>query len=182
MVLIHHNCVAPLRGGTPDSDALYHIHVDNILHRLRYPRFLLHTRERMGETHEALLEGLLEHGRLRARALFERAEASSSGAASGGGASRKDALSSRRSRAEKAFEDLVEGRFVERVPVGFGDAASADEDDEMDGEADVDAADGSPPPAARRRRRSDAGATREVRTSPRAATAAGSARRTTFGA
>ena len=161
MVLIHHNCVAPLRGGTPDSDALYHIHVDNILHRLRYPRFLLHTRERMGETHEALLEGLLEHGRLRARTLFERAEASSSGAASGGGASRKDALSSRRSRAEKAFEDLVEGRFVERVPVGFGDAASADEDDEMDGEADVDAADGSPPPsraaASAKRRRRDSG-------------------------
>ena len=182
MVLIHHNCVAPLRGGTPDSDALYHIHVDNILHRLRYPRFLLHTRERMGETHEALLEGLLEHGRLRARALFERAEASSSGAAGGGGASRKDALSSRRSRAEKAFEDLVEGRFVERVPVGFGDAASADEDDEMDGEADVDAADGSPPPSRAAASASDAGATREVRTSPRAATAAGSARRTTFGA
>ena len=169
MVLIHHNCVAPLRGGTPDSDALYHIHVDNILHRLRYPRFLLHARERMGETHEALLEGLLEHGRLRARALFERAEASWSGGQnnpkSGGVASRKDAArTSRRARAEKAFEDLVEGRFVERVPVGFGDAGISYEDDEMDGEADgeVDAAEGSPPPSravssAKRRRRDSGG-------------------------
>ena len=55
----------------------------------------------------------------------------------------------------------MEGRFVERVPVGFGDAASADEDDEMDGEADVDAADGSPPPsraaASAKRRRRDSG-------------------------
>ena len=163
-MLIQHNCVAPLRGETPSSDALYHIHVDHILHRLRYPRFLLHARECMGETHEALLEGLLEHGRLRARTLFERAEASSSGEkkADGGGASREDANAVGkigRSRAEKAFEELVEGRYVERVPVGFGYAASADDDDDMDGEEDDDGpSDGSPPlspsaPAAKRRKK-----------------------------
>ena len=163
MVLIHHNCVAPLRGGTPDSDALYHIHVDNILHRLRYPRFLLHTRERMGETHEALLEGLLEHGRLRARALFERA-----------GVFQRRRGRRRREPEGRALEQEVPrgegvrgsgGRaFRGARPRGFGDAASADEDDEMDGEADVDA-DGSPPPS--RAGVSDAGATPEVRTSPR---------------
>lgn len=164
LVLIQQNCVAPLRGETPDSDTLYHIHVDNILHRLRYPRFLLHTRECMGETHEALLEGLLEHGRLRARALFERAESSR-------GADEKETLSSpsrRRARAEKAFEDLVEGRFVERVPVGFGDvyagqSADEDEDEKMDREdREDDRSDGSPPPsrsasAAKRRRRNSGG-------------------------
>lgn len=154
LVLIQQNCVAPLRGETPDSDTLYHIHVDNILHRLRYPRFLLHTRECMGETHEALLEGLLEHGRLRARALFERAESSR-------GADEKE------TNAEKAFEELVEGRFVERVPVGFGDVhagQSADEDEDlMDREdREDDRSDGSPPPsrsasAAKRRRRSSGG-------------------------
>mgnify|MGYP002856249750 FL=1 len=166
LVLIQQNCVAPLRGETPDSDTLYHIHVDNILHRLRYPRFLLHTRECMGEMHEALVEGLLEHGRLRARALFERAEASSSGVANRAtGASRKDAndaLSTRGTRAEKAFEELVEGRFVERVPVGFGEhLGRADEDEDMDGEEDDGPSDGSPPPnraaAAKRRKKSASG-------------------------
>ena len=180
MVLIHHNCVAPLRGGTPDSDALYHIHVDNILHRLRYPRFLLHTRERMGETHEALLEGLLEHGRLRARALFERAEASSSGLR--GRRRREPEGRSRAGGPARRRRSRIwwKGVSWSASPWG-GDAASADEDDEMDGEADVDAADGSPPPS-----RAAASATTPARLGrsgpPRAATAAGSARRTTFGA
>ena len=86
-----------------------------------------------------MLEGLLEHGRLSARALFERAESSR-------GADAKETY------AEKAFQELVEGRFVERVPVGFGDVhagQSADEEkDLMDREdREDDRSDGSPPPS-----------------------------------
>jgi len=116
-VLIQQNCATASRGETDHSDAVYHIDVDTILHRLRYPRFLLHVRECMGETHENLLEGLLEHGRLSARRIVEPPESRSR--ISAGSAASDDF----RARRASAFEDLVEERFVERVPLGFGEGS-----------------------------------------------------------
>lgn len=93
-----------------DDDVVYKIEIDDILHRLRYPRFLLHVRECLGKTHELLLEGLLEHGRLRSHQLFARASATPG----------YDNHSNQGKTLEDIFGQLVEGRFVERVPIGYG--------------------------------------------------------------
>ena len=69
LILIQHNCILPLQTSA-NHDVEYEIETDHILHRLRYPRFLLHIREYIGETHEFYLETLLEHGRLRSRHLI----------------------------------------------------------------------------------------------------------------
>jgi len=109
-VLVQHNCVLPLQTMKSDDDVVYKIEIDDILHRLRYPRFLLHVRECLGKTHEMLLEGLLEHGRLRSHQLFARASASPG----------YDRDSNQGKSLEDIFGELVEGRFVERVPIGYG--------------------------------------------------------------
>ena len=110
LVLVQHNCVLPLQTMKSDDDVVYKIEIDDILHRLRYPRFLLHVRECLGKTHELLLEGLLEHGRLRSHQLFARASASPG----------YDRDSNQGKSLEDIFGELVEGRFVERVPIGYG--------------------------------------------------------------
>lgn len=109
-MLVQHNCVLPLQTMKSDDDVVYKIEIDDILHRLRYPRFLLHVRECLGKTHELLLEGLLEHGRLRSHQLFARASASPG----------YDSDSNQGKSLEDIFGELVEGRFVERVPIGYG--------------------------------------------------------------
>ena len=109
-MLVQHNCVLPLQTMKSDDDVVYKIEIDDILHRLRYPRFLLHVRECLGKTHEILLEGLLEHGRLRSHQLFARASASPG----------YDRDSNQGKSLEDIFGELVEGRFVERVPIGYG--------------------------------------------------------------
>lgn len=109
-MLVQHNCVLPLQTMKSDDDVVYKIEIDDILHRLRYPRFLLHVRECLGKTHEMLLEGLLEHGRLRSHQLFARASASPG----------YDRDSNQGKSLEDIFGELVEGRFVERVPIGYG--------------------------------------------------------------
>lgn len=109
-MLVQHNCVLPLQTMKSDDDVVYKIEIDDILHRLRYPRFLLHVRECLGKTHELLLEGLLEHGRLRSHQLFARASASPG----------YDRDSNQGKSLEDIFGELVEGRFVERVPIGYG--------------------------------------------------------------
>ena len=115
VVLISQNCVVPVQCELPQHDAShvvsYKIDVDQILHRLRYPRFLLHTKECMGPVHESLLEGLLERGRARASELFESSQISQTATA------RK--TKPKRNALEDAFEDLVDGRFIERVPFGW---------------------------------------------------------------
>ena len=92
-----------------EDDVSYEIELDNVLHRLRYPRFLLHVRECMSKTHELLLEGLLEHGRLRTHQLYSRVTASPE----------YDETTKAEIALEKAFGELVEGRFVQRVPIGY---------------------------------------------------------------
>ena len=109
-MLVQHNCVLPLQTMNSDDDVVYKIEIDDILHRLRYPRFLLHVRECLGKTHELLLEGLLEHGRLRSHQLFARASATPG----------YDNHSNQGKTLEDIFGQLVEGRFVERVPIGYG--------------------------------------------------------------
>ena len=126
LVLIQHNCVLPqqLQRNPRDLDnhnddggeVSYEIQMGHVLHRLRYPRFLLHVRECMSETHVILLEGLLEHGRLRSHQLFARATASPDYAEQ-----EKSAVP-----LDKVFSQLVEGRFVERVPVGYVSQHSED--------------------------------------------------------
>ena len=128
VVLISHNCVAPLSGETPEHDNLYRINVDTVLHRLRYPRFLLHTKQHMGAVHECLLMELLEHGRARDAQCFEAAES-------------KLPKKPKRNVLESAFQELVEGRFVERVPAGYQGVVDDDEGDvDMDGDG-IDSSD-----------------------------------------
>ena len=105
LILIQHNCILPLQTSA-NHDVEYEIETDHILHRLRYPRFLLHIREYIGETHEFYLETLLEHGRLRSRHLIALVSQELGGTVIG-------------NSLEKVFAKLVDERFIEQVPVGY---------------------------------------------------------------
>jgi DNA-directed RNA polymerase III subunit RPC3 len=98
--LIQHNCILPLLSA--DHDVEYEIETDHILHRLRYPHFLLYIRELIGETHELYMETLLEHGRLRSQHLHTLVSHEYGGTKS----------------LENVFTILIEERLVESVPVG----------------------------------------------------------------
>ena len=121
LVLIQHNCILPRQSANNGEDVSYAIELTNVMHRLRYPRFLLHVKECMSKTHQLLLEGLLEHGRLRSSQLFARANACPD---------YDDDMRAEHSL-DKAFALLVEGRFVERVPVGYQTSQNDDGAGEM---------------------------------------------------
>ncbi|XP_066397480.1 uncharacterized protein [Miscanthus floridulus] len=74
LILIQHNCVQAYtspRGGGDKTVTLYLAIFDNVLHRLRFSKFLSVVRVDIPES-EVLLEGLLQNGRLTFEQLVER--------------------------------------------------------------------------------------------------------------
>lgn len=112
LVLTQHNCVQAFRTEADPNQPLsrsqtqYVALVDITLQRLRFPKFMMHIRETLGQETEALLQGLLEHGRLSVEQLLQRAMAHASNSEAELGRAVKRALSS-----------LVRGQYVERCPV-----------------------------------------------------------------
>lgn len=112
LVLVQHNCIQGFRlevegAGLAPSKVLtlYVAIVSNILHRMRFPKFLMLVRESLGEEAEGLIEGLLEHGRLSLEQLIQRAAARSS-----------KTESEVEHGLKETFATLVRAHYVERCP------------------------------------------------------------------
>ncbi|XP_021892238.1 DNA-directed RNA polymerase III subunit rpc3 [Carica papaya] len=83
LVLIQHNCVqafvleeAGTFGDGPKVNTQYIALFDNIIHRVRFSKFLMIVSKDLGQESVALLEGLLQHGRLTLQQMLDRAESS----------------------------------------------------------------------------------------------------------
>ncbi|GJP39513.1 hypothetical protein CLOM_g23876 [Closterium sp. NIES-68] len=117
LVLVQHNCAQAFRQQTDDTGplvrtpTLYIALQDSILPRLRFPKFMDQTNELLGEEAEAVVEALLEHGRLSLHQLVQRAIAKAGSAdpsaAKMGAQVRQQLL--------EALSVLVHERLVERV-------------------------------------------------------------------
>lgn len=112
LVLVQHNCVQGFklevegRGLGPSKVITSYVAiVNNILHRMRLSKFLMIVGEDLGEEAEALIEGLLEHGRLSLEQLIQRAAARSS-----------KEVSEVEKPLKETFSTLVRSHFVERCP------------------------------------------------------------------
>ncbi|KAH7416484.1 hypothetical protein KP509_14G093600 [Ceratopteris richardii] len=112
LVLVQHNCVQGFRveaegvGLNPPKVLTSYVSImRNILHRMRFPKFLMLVREDLGEEAEALIEGLLEHGRLTVEQLIQRAAARSNKTESEIECSLRE-----------TFSVLVRAHYIERCP------------------------------------------------------------------
>lgn len=111
LVLIHHNCVQAFAirqpGGFGEEAKIitqYMALFDNIIHKLRFPKFIEIVSEELGKECEEILEWLLQHGRLSLSQIIVKYKQ-----ASKQGDSSADA-------AQDSFNRLVNARFVERCP------------------------------------------------------------------
>ncbi|KAG0555076.1 hypothetical protein KC19_12G142600 [Ceratodon purpureus] len=112
LVLVQHSCVQAFKvehegvGTAPARTSTSYVAIsDNILHRMRFPKFLMVVREELGEEAESLVEGLLEHGRLTLEQIIQRT-AAKAGKAEGQLAK----------EVKETFRSLVEAHFIERCP------------------------------------------------------------------
>ncbi|KAH0463254.1 hypothetical protein IEQ34_007836 [Dendrobium chrysotoxum] len=123
LVLIQHNCVQAFSipktvgmGGATKPVTLYMAIFDNIIHRMRFSKFLQIVKEHLGNQCAELLEGFLQHGRLTFELLYDRASG-----LSGGKAKRDDVLAT--------FNKLVHAHYLERCPKGDPFLEPKDNDD-----------------------------------------------------
>ncbi|XP_042411627.1 DNA-directed RNA polymerase III subunit RPC3-like isoform X1 [Zingiber officinale] len=111
LVLIQHNCVQAFSvprggaGGATKTVTQYMALFDNILHRMRFSKFLAIVKGDLGVQCETLLQGLLGYGRLTFDQLIVRATSKQSE----GSSCNVDVL-------RKNFSKLVHGHYVERCP------------------------------------------------------------------
>ncbi|KAL2652424.1 hypothetical protein R1flu_020552 [Riccia fluitans] len=112
LVLVQHNCIQGYKlfqeAAGPNAPKVFTSYLgltDNILHRTRFPKFLSIVRDELGGEAEALLEGLLEHGRLTLEQVIQRA------AARAGKAEAEVELP-----LKQTFAALVRSHYIERCP------------------------------------------------------------------
>ncbi|XP_061997540.1 uncharacterized protein LOC133715167 isoform X2 [Rosa rugosa] len=106
LILVQHNCVQPFTQESKAGLKVQYIAVyDNILHRLRFAKFLAVVAQELDDDCKQLLAGLLEHGRLTQQQLMDRANQKS-----------KSNSSQVQNAAQDNFVRLVTARFVERCP------------------------------------------------------------------
>ncbi|CBI22720.3 hypothetical protein AAG906_008753 [Vitis piasezkii] len=112
LVLIQHNCVQAFAiqqevgfGEAPRVVTQYMALFHNILHRMRFAKFLAIVSEELDKECEEILEGLLQHGRLTLEQILDRAKSNQSE----GEPVVQDAL-------RESFLKLVRAHFVERCP------------------------------------------------------------------
>ncbi|XP_042416351.1 DNA-directed RNA polymerase III subunit RPC3-like isoform X1 [Zingiber officinale] len=111
LVLIQHNCVQAFSvprggaGGATKTVTQYMALFDNILHRMRFSKFLAIVKGDLGVQCETLLQGILGYGRLTFDQLMVRATSKQSE----GSSCNVDVL-------RKNFSKLVHGHYVERCP------------------------------------------------------------------
>ncbi|KAK3017600.1 hypothetical protein RJ639_004834 [Escallonia herrerae] len=114
LVLGQHNCVQAFAiqqeggfGEAPKIITQYIVLFDNIIHHMRFPKFVTIVSEELGKECEELFEGLLQHGRLSVNQLVDRHKQMSN--QSVGLCTTLDAL-------QGSFNRLVNARYVERCP------------------------------------------------------------------
>ncbi|KAF8696017.1 hypothetical protein HU200_036898 [Digitaria exilis] len=108
LILIQHNCVqaySARRGSSDKTVTLYLAIFDNILHRLRFSKFLSVVRAEIPES-EFLLDGLLRNGRLTFDQLVERTIATAP----------EGSAKPTREEIRMNFNKLVYAHYVERCP------------------------------------------------------------------
>ncbi|CAM6128496.1 unnamed protein product [Calypogeia fissa] len=112
LVLVQHNCVQGYKveheaigQAAPKVSTSYIVIIDNILHRVRFPKFLVSVRDELGDEAESLLEGLLEHGRLTLEQVIQRAAARQ-----GKAETEVETLQ------KQTFASLVRTHYIERCP------------------------------------------------------------------
>ncbi|XP_057547804.1 uncharacterized protein LOC130826236 isoform X1 [Amaranthus tricolor] len=108
--LIQHNCIQAFaleqEGGARDTTLVvtqYMALFDNIIHRLRFPKFMTIASKDLDKESLEILEGLLYHGRLTFTQILDRALTSSN-------AGNQDTY-------HEKFIQLVHSRFLERCPI-----------------------------------------------------------------
>ncbi|KAK2983516.1 hypothetical protein RJ640_023050 [Escallonia rubra] len=94
-------------GEAPKIITQYIVLFDNIIHHMRFPKFVTIVSEELGKECDEIFEGLLQHGRLSVNQLVDRHKQTSN--QSGGLCTTLDAL-------QDSFNRLVNARYVERCP------------------------------------------------------------------
>ncbi|CAH9080096.1 unnamed protein product [Cuscuta epithymum] len=126
LVLIHHNCVQAFAikqdgafGTEPKIVTNYMALFDNIIHRMRFPKFLEIVSQELDKKCGEMFEGLLQHGRLSFSQILDRHKETAKQEVSG-----EDDVLDR-------FQRLAQARFVERCPdpLPFLDPHSKDKDE-----------------------------------------------------
>ncbi|KAL4595149.1 hypothetical protein ACB092_12G070600 [Castanea dentata] len=110
LILIQHNCVQAFTlesqggfGDGPKANTQYLALFSNILHRMRFPKFLEIVSRELDQECKELLEGLLQNGRLTLVQMVERAKSK-----------RKDGC--REDAVREGLTKLLAAHFVERCP------------------------------------------------------------------
>ncbi|XP_030501360.2 uncharacterized protein LOC115716654 [Cannabis sativa] len=112
LILIQHNCVQAFSieqigaGGNEVKVTQYLAVFSNILHRLRFPKFLAIVSQELDKDCEEIFEGLIQHGRLTLDQICDRAGSDKSG---GGDSTVRAAV-------RENFNKLLNARFIERCP------------------------------------------------------------------
>ncbi|KAL1823713.1 hypothetical protein ACET3Z_010491 [Daucus carota] len=110
LVLIQHNCVQAFAtqsegrfGGAPRISTQYMALFDNIIHHMRFPKFIAIVNEELGKECEEIFVWLLQDGRLSVNDIVERQKEPSRNSTP------SDAL-------HECFRKLVNAQYVERCP------------------------------------------------------------------
>ncbi|CAI5474193.1 unnamed protein product [Closterium sp. Yama58-4] len=117
LVLVQHNCAQAFRPQTEDTGPLARVPTlyialqDSILPRLRFPKFMAQTNELLGDEAEAVVEALLEHGRLSLHQLVQRSVAKAGSSDPSAGKTEGQV----RQQLVAALSVLIHERLVERV-------------------------------------------------------------------
>ncbi|XP_059629258.1 uncharacterized protein LOC132271795 [Cornus florida] len=126
LVLIQHNCVQAFsiiqEGGFGKASRVitqYMVLFDNIIHHMRFPKFLAMVKY-LGKECEDIIEGLLQHGRLSLKQISDRHKDTSNQSA--GNCTAQDAV-------KENFNKLVNARYVERCPAHEPNVAPPDEEE-----------------------------------------------------
>ncbi|KAJ6876298.1 hypothetical protein NC652_035614 [Populus alba x Populus x berolinensis] len=113
LVLIQHNCLQPFlleeEGGFGEVNkvsSLYMVLFDNVLHRVRFSKFMAIVSQEFDKLCVDLIETLLQHGRLSSEQIFDGFRDTTEGSSSGG----MEAL-------QENMHNLVMARYVERCPI-----------------------------------------------------------------
>eukprot|EP00741_Cyanophora_paradoxa_P020046 tig00021221_g19348.t1 len=114
--VIDGDAAAAVKPGAPAPAPVYQYHIaaDNILHRLRFPRFAAHVKLRFGQRSEAIIDELVQHGRLGVDQLTQQAERALTQSL----LTLDEPLEpgDEREALRDCFVELVRHRYIERVP------------------------------------------------------------------
>ncbi|XP_057952055.1 uncharacterized protein LOC131146450 [Malania oleifera] len=126
LVLIQHNCVQAFAqeqpggfGEAPKVQTQYMVLFDNIIHRMRFPKFLAIVTRELDDQCQKVLESLLQHGRLTLSQIYDRAKSH-----------RNEENCAAQDALRESLLKLLHVHFVERCPAGEPFLSLPTEDEE----------------------------------------------------